>query len=90
MEKAQSTTGFPQVTVEYAHRALNGHSLVSEWWNGSQWSTIATHSQDGFHEESYRLPGAAGDNPAFKLRFRGLIKGSKIRSHVDEVRIVGN
>jgi thermitase len=91
-ELAVNTAGFRDISVSYARRTVNltgNQRLVAEWWNGRRWSTLESLRTDVYTGVVFRLPSAAGNNSAFKLRFRLNGNNASRKGFVDSVIVSG-
>ena len=92
IERSIDTSGYSTIRVEYSRRTANyvaGEVLRAQWWNGNNWVLIESTADKDWADVSFTLPIAAGNNPAFKLRFRTNSHVAKGRADLDDVRVYG-
>lgn len=93
VERAIDTTGYATIRVEYARRTNNyvaGELLRVQWWDGGSWNPIESTSEVAWGDVSFTLPLAAGNEAAFKLRFRTNSHRKGGRAELDAVRVFGS
>jgi hypothetical protein len=93
IERAVNTSGFPTIRLEYSRRTQAfeaSESLYVEWWDGAAWQLVESASSTAWADQIFLLDAAAGNNPAFRVRFRTNANLSNERGDVDNVRVVGS
>jgi predicted phage tail protein len=94
-EKTLSMVGYSSITITYARNTsglASSDAFVSEWYNGSSWSTIENIAS-GFSGwtlvSDLELPVGAANNPNFKIRFRAATAAGRY-FYVDSVTVKGS
>jgi hypothetical protein len=93
IERAVDTSGYPVIRLEYSRRTQNldaNEFLHVEWWSGSGWQPVESTSSTSWADKTFFLDSAAGNNPAFRIRFRTDANMKNERGDVDNVRVVGS
>ena len=93
IERAVNTAGFPTISLEYSRRTQGydaGENLFVEWWDGTTWQLIESTSSGAWADQSFLLGSAAGNNPAFRIRFRTNANMNNELADVDNVRVIGS
>lgn len=93
IERGVDTSGFATVRLEYSRRTSGmdaGESLVIEWYDGSTWHTVESVSTTAWVDQGVDLGAAAGENPAFRIRFVTNCDRKNERGDVDDVRVLGS
>jgi photosystem II stability/assembly factor-like uncharacterized protein len=93
IRRAVDTSGWNTVTVSYSRRSRNYEAhefLTVDWFDGVDWQVIDVSQDAIWGEVSFILPPAAGNNPAFELRFSPSSKGKGEWSDLDDVVVAGS
>jgi hypothetical protein len=93
MERAVNTSGYSSIRLEYSRRtqALDANEfLFVEWWNGSAWQVVESTNSTSWADQVFVLDAAAGNNPAFRVRFRTNASHNNEQGDVDNVRVFGS
>jgi hypothetical protein len=91
VERAVNTTGFPVIRLEYSRRTAGyeaSERLFVEWWDGAAWQLVESTGASAWGEQSVLLDAAAGNNAAFKVRFRTNANMNNETADVDNVRVI--
>jgi len=97
LTKAQSTTGYEDVTLTYWYNVYstwesNDHVYV-EWYDGDSWSTLFTHDDGNevsvWTEKIINLPAGADENADFQIRFRATLSSTSDEFYLDDVSLTG-
>jgi len=92
IERAVDTAGFPTIRFEYSRRTQGfeaSERLFVEWWDGAAWQLVESTSANSWADQAFILDAAAGNNPAFRIRFRTNANLNSELGDVDDVRVVG-
>ena len=93
LEKAVSTIGYSNITVNYARRAVSlkgGENLRIQWsTNGSTWTTLETLNTTGYATASFVLPAAAENQAGFRIRFITNANKNNEKAYIDDVLVTG-
>ena len=92
IEIAVSTAGRTGVTLSYARRTQrldNGEALTVEWYDGSSWQLVETHS-GGWGTPTVDLPAGADNNPNLRIRFSLNANRNNEQAHIDDVVVSAN
>ena len=87
MEIAVSSAGRTGVTLSYARRTRrldNGERLTVEWYDGSSWQTVETHS-GGWGVRTYALGAGADNNPSLRIRFSLNANRNNEHAYIDDI-----
>ena len=92
--KSVSTVGFSDIHVKYARitKGLDsGESLTVEWSaDGTTWNNVIESTTDtDWAQRDVALGAAAGENPAFSVRFSTNANKTNEYAAVDSVEIIG-
>jgi len=93
IERAVDTSGYAAIRLDYSRRTkgLDANELLYvEWWDGSAWQMVEATSSTSWADQSFLLDAAAGNNPAFRIRFRTDANMKNERGDVDNVRVVSS
>jgi hypothetical protein len=97
MGKAVSTSGYGTVTVSY-YRRLIGLDVADEykakWFDGTSWNVMeetgsVSANDAAYVHKQFVLPSAAGNNPAFAIKFECTAGATSEYCRVDNVEITG-
>jgi len=93
MEKAVSTAGYSTITLSY-YRQLSLPSALkrfrAKWYDGTAWNTLelTNNTNDASYVyKSFVLPGSAGNNPNFRIRFECTAGSVSNFCRVDNVKV---
>ncbi len=89
MEVGVSTAGRTGVTLSYARRTRrvdSGEQLTVQWFDGSTWRTVETHS-GGWGTPTFSLPAGADNNPNFRIRFSLNANRNNEHAYIDDIVI---
>ncbi|WP_419190291.1 PKD domain-containing protein [Saltatorellus ferox] len=87
IEVAVSTAGRTGVTLSYARRTRRldgGERLTVEWYDGSVWRAVETHS-GGWGTPTFSLGSGADNNPNLRLRFSLNANRNNEHAYIDDV-----
>jgi subtilisin family serine protease len=93
IQRSVSTTGFTTVVLRYSRRTTGldaGENLFVEWsTNGTAWNAVETTASTSWADQTFTLPGTAGNNAGFRIRFRTNGGQPSERADVDNVEVSG-
>ena len=93
IERAVDTSGYADITLDYTRLTRNmdsGEAFHIEYWNGSSWINVESTTQTSWGSQSFALGGDAGNNGAFKIRFRTNANRNNERADLDDVEVIGD
>lgn len=93
IERAVNTSGYAVIRLEYSRRTQgldSNERLHVEWWSGSVWQLVESTNSTSWADQVFVLDAAAGNNPAFRIRFRTDANLTNERGDVDNVRVIGS
>ncbi|MFM8818213.1 MAG: fibronectin type III domain-containing protein, partial [Phycisphaerales bacterium] len=92
IERSVSTFGMTDITVSYVRRTAgleNNESMVAEWWDGAAWRVLESTRDTAFASRTWSLPASAGNNSAFKVRFRIAANRDDETADIDGIVVTG-
>ena len=97
IERGVSTTGYASVEFSYYRRLIGldvGDEFKVKWFDGGAWNILEQTGSGSVNDASYVqktfvLPGNAGNNPNFKIRFECTAGAVSEFCRVDNVRVIG-
>jgi hypothetical protein len=93
IQRTVNTTGFTTIVLHYSRRTFgldSGENLNVEWsTNGSAWNAVETTASTSWADQTFTLPGTAGNNAGFRIRFRTNASQNNERADIDNVEVSG-